>query len=603
MANINDIEGSTTSFGESVTRGGRLAGYEGAAMHLNTGNSPSGINTNAGEISLNVIGNIDMPTLHARMIDPNVQTTGQAKGPIISPEVVQQGLGSISKAVTDYTDTMNAIKAKNAELVLRQKLFDLYHGNEKTKGYSTTKGIEAVDGFSSFGDAVAKEAQDTLMSLNPAARMRAMESFQDISESYRAKGAVHSTQEKEKIREGQKQAERELIAKEFHAWPPDALGKQVVGEDGVVSYAASDLKRRYFSTYETHEYDQARKGWEAEVINAAERLYINKRGTVDANGVYHVGKGLEEAKVFRDVIGKLELSEDKLGALDKQLFTWENHEMSQSLESNRAAEARQEKFMKRQQNTNEALAFASMYNDGKVMSPADVWRGVAAQRFGESFASSYISAAQKHADGDDAKTDPTRYAELRKALLDSADDNFIGKDGSNYYNVVSTDPGLRGQDKKELINFAISLSKDKNSGLVRSAEKEIDAVIPATRNIYGQRTGQSAVLEIEAQKEYLALSKPKDNESPQEAHNRALKVVRDKYDRENISLSLMPRFFDGSQPKSLDDCNAVKDAIKKAEADGTLSKDAAVIERQQLVEFIIKIKQQEAKKAAKGNVK
>jgi len=582
MAGYNDIEGSITTSGEPATRGGRSVSYEGAAMHLNTGNSPGGINTNAGNISLNVIGNINAPVLQARTHEADVNTVGRAAEPIVSPEVVQQGMGQLANAVAHYTDTMNAVKAKDAELALREKLFPLFHGNEKNEGYVAATGRKAVEGYSEFSNTINSAMQETLMSLNPAARLKAKDNLFQVAESYRAKGASHSEMEGRKIREGQKQAERSLITKELHAYPPDAIGKPIadengnviLGKDGNPQFGASILKQRFFSTYDAHEFDQASKAWEGELVNAAERLYMDKRGGLDNNGNYKIGKGLEEAKIFRDTIGKLELSEDKLGEIDRKLFTWENHEMQQSLSSKHMQEVREEKNLKRMQNTTEASLFASMYDEKKpmVLTPHEVWKMAASGRISESGAAAYVSMARREATGDDVVSDLRTFDNLKRNLLDSADSNFIDGD-TNYINEVVTAKDLNRNERKELINYASSLRQKESSSRVKIAYKRISASVPNSFDAMGKRTNVSLVVEQNAQREYDYLSEPKEGETQVAAHNRALDFVVDKYSKSDIPLQYMPKLYGGVKPKNMEDVNSILIKLKKDFDSQKLDKD------------------------------
>jgi len=578
MPAYDNIEGTTTTLGSgSISRSGRIVSYSGAAVHLETG-GVRGVDTSAGQIRTSSLGQLNVPMLQARMVEADTRTPEKAKGPLLDPDIVMKGLTTIGRAADEYVETMDNFRTKKADLDFRQKLFDLYHGKDNEGGYAQTKGFDATDGFRDFNSKVDSEMAKSLEGLSPSVRLKAAAHFLSTKEAYLEKASSHAAMEKEKIREGVTQAERDTIRKELHAFPPDAIGKNIVGEDGAQSYVASELKKKFFSTFDVNEYDKASKAWEGELATVGQRLYLDKKGYTDKKGVYHIGEGLEEVKLYRDLMEKSgELSADTLVHFDKMIDQWEGQETSNAVQNYNMRERQEEKMLKRVQNTTEAGMHMSLYSGEKVLSGEQVWSLVAQQRLSEQGARSYLEAAKKVVSGEDVKTDPRELNRINNLLLDTVDNNFLTPEGESVIAMISSSPVLKNETKMHLMNDAASLRKENIKGFRADAVKRIDSMIPSTRDMFGRKTDEAEYSEAEATQAYVrAFQDYREKLSPSEAHEKALESVEKRYLSPQARFDRLPVFPGVSKelpkPRTKEAVASLYETIVKKMESGAISK-------------------------------
>jgi len=303
-------------------------------------------------------------------------------------------------------------------------------------------------------------------------------------------------------------------------------------------------------------------------------VYLNGRGKVDEKGVYKIGEGLEDAKVFRDVIGRQELPADALVKLDKAIFAWENNEISNFTQNYDHRERQEQKMLTRVQNTNAALLHMDLYQGKKQLSGYDVWQKVARQEISESDARSYMEANRRMIAGEDEKTDPSKYFEISSRIIDTESSNFIADDGSSVIQLINNSPGLKRQDRINLLNDAISLRKEGNSDRLKDAKNMISAIIPGGKDIMGNSlTDQGRALEYMANQSYRRLfNEYSSSMGPAEAHAKAKESVNKEYSTVKVRVSALQPLYDGVRPESKTDLRNLLAKIQADRASGKMSK-------------------------------
>lgn len=574
-----DIEGTTTEQGQGGRTSSRSVYYSGAAVHLNTGGQRANIDITSGNISRSVSADLGAADLLPRSVSADVNTTPQVNGPTIDEQTFAEGMNKVAKAAEYYADSIATAKAQQASLAYRGKLFDLFNGktdeNGKVQqGYLSTKGMSAIDGYGEFSKQVDGLLKESLADLPAAARQKAIGSLFEDKQRYLSKAVEHSVQEKNKYVDGLKQAERDSITQELQSYPPDALGKTITGADGKQTYVASDLKRRFFSTFDSNEFTQANKQWGDQLASIGERIYLDGRGKVDANGVYRIGKGLEDVKVYRDVIGRAELSGEQLVALDKKIFAFENKELENNTSNYNMREAQEKRYIAKVQNTNEAKLMSALYDGKQTLSPSQVWDLAASQQISEAGARSYVSVLDQKANGKSTKTNPAAYAHLNNLLHATEASDFITPEGESVVNMVLQAQDISIEDKKSFSNKFFAVRE--KGGVTRENEikKLADILSPSTKDVYGQKTTEADRLEYLIHTTYDSkVEHYRETLTVGQAHDKAIKDIKQEFSSAKEFINVLPPMHDNKKPSDLGSLKTLVSDIKKKKDAGTISEE------------------------------